>query len=195
MATKFENRTTTAHVIVIDFDNLANIREEMVEIPYTRTEATARKEVAKVLDIEVNRVNVKDLVQKEWKALAPVSASVLINLSAHYGIETFEQAKELCFDSDTVVPYESYVYYGTVFGYGFDKDENGLCNALAKRFEVEDITKRSKNDARAFLTDAAKDDFSSVFAVDYKQRRDVKRYAVIDAVTYQDARHDAAQGF
>lgn len=193
--TKYENRTTTAHVVVIDFDNLANIREEMVEIPYTRTEATARKEVAKVLDVEINRVNVKELIQKEWKALAPVSASVLVNISAHYGIETFEQAKELCTDSDTVVPYEAYIYYGTVFGYGFDKDENGLANALAMRFEVEDITKRSKNDARAFLTDYAKDYFSSVFTVDYKQRRDVKRYAVIDAETYQTARRDAAQGF
>lgn len=195
MATKFENRTTTAHVVVIDFDNLANIREEMVEIPYTRTEATARKEVAKVLDVEINRVNVKELIQKEWKALAPVSASVLVNLSAHYALDTFEDAKELCTESDTVVPYEAYEYYGTIFGYGFDKDEYGLCEAIAKRVIIEDITKRSKNDARAFLMDCAKEQFSSVFAVDYKQRRDVKRYAVIDAETYQTARHDAAQGF
>lgn len=193
--TKFENRTTTAHVVIVDFENLTNTREEVVEIPYTRTEATARKEAAKILGVEINRVNVKELIQKEWKALAPVAASVLVNISAHHGIETFEQAKELAFESDTVVPYESYIYYGTVFGYGFEKDENGLCNALAKRFEVEDITKRSKNDARAFLTDYAKDAFSSVFAVDYKQRRDVKRYAVVDAVEYQNARHDAAQGF
>lgn len=193
--TKFENRTTTAHAVIVDFENLANTREEMVEIPYTRTENNARKEVAKVLGVEVNRVNVKELIQKEWKALAPVAASVLVNLAAHYGFETFEDAKEYCTASDTVVPYEAYVYYGTVFGYGFEKDENGLSNALGKRFAVEDITKRTKNDGKAFLTDYAKEHFSSVFAVDYKQRRDVKRYAVIDSETYQTARRDAAQGF
>lgn len=193
--TKFENRTTTAHVIVVDFENLANIREEIIEIPYTRTENNARKEAAKILNVEPSRVNVKELIQKEWKALAPVSASDLVNISKHYGIETFEQAKELCADSDTVVPYEAYVYYGTVFGYGFEKDKNGLSNALAKRFVVEDITKRTKNDGKAFLTDYAKVHFSNVFAVDYKQRREVKRYAVIDAETYQTARRDAVQGF
>ena len=193
--TKCKNRTTTASVVVIDFDNLANIREEMVEIPYTRTEATARKEAAKILNVEVNRVNVKELIQKEWKNLAPVATSVLVNLTSEYGFESFELAKDCAEANETVVPYESYVYYGTVFGYGFEKDENGLANALAMRFEVEDITKRSKNDARAFLTDYAKTYFSNVFAVDYKQRRDVKRYAVIDTETYQTARRDAAQGF
>ena len=83
--TKFENRTTTAHVVIVDFENLANTREEVVEIPYTRTEAMARKEAAKILDVEINRVNVKELIQKEWKSLAPISAATLVNISTHYG--------------------------------------------------------------------------------------------------------------
>ncbi len=185
MTTKYENRTTKAIAIVMNLDTLQG-EEKTVEIPYTRTinDKTA-KAVAKVLNVPANTVLVKDLMQTEWRTVEPTSGQI-INISEQHDLIEPVDAGE----GKNCVPYVTYEYIGFAFGYW--TDENGLTPG-GVALDVFTTEKLSKNNARGLLHDEANGHFDQLFAVDYKTRKEVKRYAVVDSAEYQALRREAAK--
>ena len=183
MSTKFENRTTTVNALIIDFENMANTKEVTVQVSYTRTIATAQKLVAACMNVDVNRVAVRELVQSEFKA-QNLNSGQLVNIAKEYGLN--EPVSE-CEQGFTCIPYTAYQYFGTAFGY--TKEDN---TAIAIPLVVEQLEKHGKNDARGMLINHAEETYNmNVFALDYKQRHEVKRYAVVNSEEYQKLRYNA----
>ena len=180
--TKFENRTTKAIAVVMNFDAM-NFEVHEVEIPYTRTIAKAIDMVAAKLNVPANTVTIKELVQSEFKA-QNLTSGQLVNISIEYGLT--EPAKEVP-TGYTCIPYTAYQYFGTAFGYA--KEDNA---PIAMPLVIEQLEKHGKNDARGMMFNHAEETYNmSVFALDYKQRNEVKRYAVVNSEEYQNLRYNA----
>ena len=186
---KFENRTTTATAAVMNFKEMS-FELVTVEIPYTRTLTKAAELVAAKLNVPANTVSVKELAQKEFRA-NDVSASAILNIAHHSNIKSEEEARELANDSECTVPYTVYEYAATVFGYSHERDELNAPIPFAKRVLIRDTVKRGKNDAKAFITndENVKASFESIVYLEYKNRFEVKRYAVVDSEEYQAMRY------
>lgn len=182
MSTKFENRTTTAVAVVMDFDIMAfNVHE--IEIPYTRTISKAISMVAAKLGVPENNVTIKELKQTEFKA-QNLTSGQLVNIASEYGLE--EPAKDVP-EGFTCIPYTAYQYFGTAFGY--TKEDN---TPTAMPLVVEQLEKHGKNDARGMLINHAESTYNmNVFALDYKQRHEVKRFAIVNSEEYQKLRYNA----
>jgi hypothetical protein len=189
--TKFDNRTTTATAAVMNFEAMS-FELVTVEIPYTRTLTKAAELVAAKLNVPVNTVSVKELAQKEFRA-NDVSASAILNIAHHSNIATEEEARELANDKECTVPYNIYEYAATVFGYSRERDEMNAPKPFAKRVLIRDTVKRGKNDAKAFIAndESVKADFETIVYLEYKNRFEVKRYAIVDSEEYQKLRYNA----
>ena len=179
---KFENRTTVAVAVVMNFDAM-NFEVHEIEIPYTRTIAKGISMVAAKLNVPENTVTIKELKQTEFKA-QNLASGQLVNIAKEYGLE--EPASE-CEQGFTCIPYTAYQYFGTAFGYA--KEDNA---PLAMSIAVEQLEKHGKNNARGMLINHAEETYNmNVFALDYKQRHEVKRYAVVNSEEYQKLRYNA----
>ena len=187
--TKFENRKTVAIAAVMNFDEMQfNMHE--IEIPYTRTIAKAVDMVAAALNVPANTVSIKELKQTEFKA-NDLNASQILNIAHHSNIADFEEAKNLANESETCVPYTVYEYAATVFGYSNERDEHNAPIPFGKRVLIRDTVKRGKNDAKGFVMDSVKNEFEAVICIEYKNRFEVKRYAVVDSKEYNELRYNA----
>lgn len=185
MTTKYEERTTKAVAIVMNLETLQG-EEKTVEIPYTRViNDKTTKAVAKVLNVPANTVLVKDLMQTEWRTVEP-AAGQIINISEQHDLLEPVEAGE----GKTCVSYTTYEYIGFAFGYW--TDENGLTPG-GVALDIFTTEKLGKNNARGLLHNEASEHFDQLFAVDYKTRKEVKRYAVVNSAEYQALRREAAK--
>lgn len=183
--TKFENRTTIAHVVIVDTEKM-EMREETHTVAYTRTPEKAAKAIAATLGIDATNIVVKSLEQSEWKTVE-LSAGQIVNISEQHNLLEPINAGE----GKTCVPYTAYEYSGYAFGYWND-EKKGLTPGGVELclFSLE---KLSKNSARGMLHEEGKCHFDQLYTVDYKQRKEVKRYAIVDSAEYQALRREGAK--
>ena len=178
MTTKFENRTTVAHAVIVNFEE-GKLEEKSVVIPYTRTLSNAIKHVATALDVAPNCVTIRELEQTEFRA-NEVGAAALLNIAKESGLEEKpESVPEGC----TCVPYTDYQYIGFFFGY--DEDNT----PVAFRADFCDTEKMGKTDAKNKMIRECESNGYKTFAVDFKQRHEAKRYAIVDSAEYQELRY------
>ena len=175
-------RTTKAHAVILDFQNMT-VREEVVEIPYTRTidgKNGAISAVAKTLGIERNRITIKELEQPERLT---VEDTAIVNAAR----EILDEVPESVPEGFICVAVTKYAYFGAAFGF----DESG--EPIANKVYFESWEKVTKGSAATLLEAEARPMFNEngdgLYTVVYRQRKAMKRYAIVDLTTYHGMKY------